>query len=97
MDLHLRLDRAAGSLAWQLAGQLREAARSDRLGAGTRLPSSRELAGDLGVSRGVGLSIRTRLASWTTVLDWLDSWQGRGIGPDWMATGRDIWHGTHTP
>ncbi|KOX40493.1 hypothetical protein ADL08_22045 [Streptomyces sp. NRRL F-6492] len=32
---------------------LREAVRSGRLGAGTRLPSTRELAADLGVSRGL--------------------------------------------
>ncbi|RSS42431.1 GntR family transcriptional regulator, partial [Streptomyces sp. WAC08241] len=32
---------------------LREAVRSGRLAAGTRLPSTRELAADLGVSRGL--------------------------------------------
>ncbi|MFF3457736.1 PLP-dependent aminotransferase family protein [Streptomyces sp. NPDC002730] len=36
-----------------LQSALREAVRSGRLGAGTRLPSSRELATDLGVSRGL--------------------------------------------
>ncbi|MET8130437.1 PLP-dependent aminotransferase family protein [Streptomyces sp. NPDC005251] len=36
-----------------LQAALREAVRSGRLAAGTRLPSSRELAGDLGVSRGL--------------------------------------------
>ncbi|MGW4032070.1 MocR-like pyridoxine biosynthesis transcription factor PdxR [Streptomyces sp. NPDC004838] len=36
-----------------LQSALRDAVRSDRLAAGTRLPSSRELAADLGVSRGL--------------------------------------------
>ncbi|MFF8959889.1 PLP-dependent aminotransferase family protein [Streptomyces sp. NPDC014894] len=36
-----------------LQSALREAVRSGRLAAGTRLPSSRELAADLGVSRGL--------------------------------------------
>ncbi|AXG76686.1 MocR-like pyridoxine biosynthesis transcription factor PdxR [Streptomyces paludis] len=36
-----------------LRAALREAVRSGRLGAGTRLPASRELAADLGVSRGL--------------------------------------------
>ncbi|MFE2139793.1 GntR family transcriptional regulator, partial [Streptomyces sp. NPDC059466] len=36
-----------------LQGALREAVRTGRLAPGTRLPSSRELAVDLGVSRGV--------------------------------------------
>ncbi|MGO4427534.1 GntR family transcriptional regulator, partial [Streptomyces sp. MCAF7] len=36
-----------------LQSALREAVRSGRIAAGTRLPSSRELAADLGVSRGL--------------------------------------------
>src|SRR2546427_7238135 len=36
-----------------LQAALREAVRSGRLAPGTRLPSSRELAADLGVSRGL--------------------------------------------
>ncbi|MEW2167586.1 winged helix-turn-helix domain-containing protein, partial [Streptomyces sp. NPDC007084] len=36
-----------------LQAALREAVRSGRLAPGTRLPSSRALAGDLGVSRGL--------------------------------------------
>ncbi|MEU6377315.1 PLP-dependent aminotransferase family protein [Streptomyces sp. NPDC046909] len=59
----------AGSAAWELLlpavsapartrgrslqAALREAVRSGRLAPGTRLPSSRDLAGDLGVSRGL--------------------------------------------
>jgi GntR family transcriptional regulator / MocR family aminotransferase len=48
------LDRAAPTpLRAQLEGQLRDMVRSGRLGAGERMPSSRALAGHLGLSRGV--------------------------------------------
>ncbi|MFC5751997.1 PLP-dependent aminotransferase family protein [Actinomadura rugatobispora] len=52
-DLHLPLDRSAGRLAAQIAAGFRGAIRTGRLTAGTRLPSSRDLARDLEVSRGV--------------------------------------------
>lgn len=52
MDLYLQLDRAAGNLAAQIAADLRDAIRSGRLAAGTRMPASRNLAMDLGISRG---------------------------------------------
>ncbi|MGC5014642.1 PLP-dependent aminotransferase family protein [Streptosporangium sp. DT93] len=52
-DLHLTVDRAAGGVAAQVARELREAVRHGRLAAGVRLPASRELARDLGLSRGV--------------------------------------------
>ncbi|GII52990.1 GntR family transcriptional regulator [Planotetraspora thailandica] len=52
-DLHLTLDRAAGGLAGQIARELRASIRSGRLAQGTRLPASRDLARDLGLSRGV--------------------------------------------
>ena len=52
-DLYLRVDRAAGGLAAQVAAELRTAIRSGRLPGGGRLPASRELARDLGMSRGV--------------------------------------------
>lgn len=52
-DLHLIVDRAAGGVAAQIARELREAVRRGRLAAGVRLPASRELARDLGLSRGV--------------------------------------------
>jgi GntR family transcriptional regulator / MocR family aminotransferase len=52
--LLVRLDRAAGQpLRAQLEASLREAVRDGRLRAGERLPSSRELARELGVSRGM--------------------------------------------
>src|SRR5918997_4646098 len=53
-EVLLRLDReGAEPLRAQLEGGLREAIRSGRLRAGERLPSSRELARQLGVSRGL--------------------------------------------
>jgi GntR family transcriptional regulator / MocR family aminotransferase len=53
-EVLLALDRpAGGSLRSQLEGQLREAIRSGRLGVGERLPSSRELARELRLSRGL--------------------------------------------
>lgn len=52
-DLHVALDRSVGRLAGQVAAGLRAAIRDGRLVAGTRLPSSRDLARDIDVSRGV--------------------------------------------
>src|SRR5262245_40719534 len=53
-ELLLALDRrAAEPLRSQLERQLRDAIRSGRLGVGERLPSSRELARELGLSRGL--------------------------------------------
>jgi GntR family transcriptional regulator/MocR family aminotransferase len=53
-ELLLRLDRSRrDSLGDQLQWQLRDAIRSGRLAIGERLPSSRALASDLGVSRGL--------------------------------------------
>jgi GntR family transcriptional regulator/MocR family aminotransferase len=50
-ELLVELDRVHGPLRPQLESGLREAVRSGRLEAGTRLPASRALASDLGVSR----------------------------------------------
>src|SRR5258706_14544841 len=47
------LDRRSPNLGEQLAGKLRDAIGDGRLGAGVRLPATRDLAGELGVSRGV--------------------------------------------
>jgi GntR family transcriptional regulator / MocR family aminotransferase len=52
--LLIRLDRSASQpMRAQLEASLREAIRGGRLPAGERLPSSRELARELGVSRGM--------------------------------------------
>lgn len=53
-ELLIRIDRSAREpLRTQLETSLREAIRGGRLRAGERLPSSRELARELGVSRGM--------------------------------------------
>jgi GntR family transcriptional regulator / MocR family aminotransferase len=53
-ELLLRLDRGSGQpLRAQLETGLREAIRSGRLNGGERRPSSRELARELDVSRGL--------------------------------------------
>ncbi|TDD85257.1 PLP-dependent aminotransferase family protein [Actinomadura darangshiensis] len=62
-DLHLSLDRSAGRLAAQIAAGFRAGVRSGRLTAGTRLPSSRDLARDLDVSRGVVVTAYEQLTA----------------------------------
>ncbi|MFC0432675.1 PLP-dependent aminotransferase family protein [Kutzneria buriramensis] len=53
-ELLIRIDRDGGAgLRSQLEDQLRDAIRDGRLAAGERLPSSRELARALGLSRGL--------------------------------------------
>src|SRR5690242_18693107 len=53
-ELLVRLDRSLREpLRTQLEASLREAIREGRLRAGERLPSSRELARELGISRGM--------------------------------------------
>jgi DNA-binding transcriptional MocR family regulator len=63
MDPHLTLDRSAGRLAAQLADGLRAAVREGRLPPGTRLPSTRDLALDLAVSRGVVVTAYEQLVA----------------------------------
>src|SRR2546429_2155605 len=55
------LDRSGPPLHGQLATALREAVATGRLGAGTRLPASRDLARELGVSRGLVVSVYDQL------------------------------------
>jgi GntR family transcriptional regulator/MocR family aminotransferase len=53
-ELLVRLDRSGGApLRVQLERELRDAIRTQRLAPGERLPSTRELARELGVSRGL--------------------------------------------
>jgi GntR family transcriptional regulator/MocR family aminotransferase len=52
-DVFLDLDLRRGQLRRNLRGAIREAIQDGRLATGTRLPSSRRLATDLRVSRGV--------------------------------------------
>ncbi|HTC59058.1 MAG TPA: PLP-dependent aminotransferase family protein [Solirubrobacteraceae bacterium] len=64
MDLHLDLsDLSGGSLRARVEQALREAVRSGRLGPGSRLPSTRALCAQLGVSRGVVVEAYSQLAA----------------------------------
>jgi GntR family transcriptional regulator/MocR family aminotransferase len=64
LDLHLDLSSAPGSsLRGRLEHALREAMRSGRLAPGTRLPSTRALCAQLGVSRGVAVDAYAQLAA----------------------------------
>jgi GntR family transcriptional regulator/MocR family aminotransferase len=64
MDLHLDLsDVGGGSLRERVERALREAVRSGRLAPGSRLPSTRALCAQLGVSRGVVVEAYSQLAA----------------------------------
>ena len=64
MDLHLDIDGAPGrSLRARVTHALREAVCDGRLAYGTRLPSTRTLGVQLGVSRGVVVDAYAQLAS----------------------------------
>jgi GntR family transcriptional regulator / MocR family aminotransferase len=63
-ELPIALDRAAAApLRRQLAEQLRAAIRAGRLPAGAALPSTRDLAEQLGVSRGIVLDAYGQIAA----------------------------------
>jgi GntR family transcriptional regulator / MocR family aminotransferase len=62
MDLHITVDRTGG-LRDGIERALRDAMRDGRLGLGTRLPSSRSLARDLGVARGTVTGAYSQLAA----------------------------------
>jgi GntR family transcriptional regulator / MocR family aminotransferase len=51
VDLHLALDAGRGSLSRQIYDQIRDAILEGRLRSGDRIPSTRELARTLGISR----------------------------------------------
>jgi GntR family transcriptional regulator/MocR family aminotransferase len=64
VDLHLDLDAAPGrTLRARAEHALREAVRSGRLAPGSRLPATRALAVQLGVSRGVVVEAYAQLAA----------------------------------
>jgi GntR family transcriptional regulator/MocR family aminotransferase len=60
-ELLIRLERGGGPIGAQLEVQLRDAIRSQRLSSGELLPSSRRLAAELGVSRGLVQECYTQL------------------------------------
>src|SRR5262245_55897904 len=63
IELLVALERGNGPLQRQLENQLRALIRSGQLAEGDRLPASRALAGDLGVSRGVVSDAYMQLAA----------------------------------
>src|SRR6478735_7298668 len=62
-DLMMALDRTGIPLTLQIQEQLRVAIREGRLLAGERLPSTRQLAGQLGVSRGTVVEVYEQLVA----------------------------------
>src|SRR4029077_4519868 len=68
LDLHLGVDQAAGFVGRALEAALREAIRAGRLHPGARLPGSRSLAADLGISRGTVVQAYAQLIAegWLT-------------------------------
>jgi GntR family transcriptional regulator/MocR family aminotransferase len=72
LDLHL--DVSGTRVRAKLESALREAVRSGRLAPGTRLPSSRALAADLGVARNTVAEVFTQL----TAEGWLTARTGSG-------------------
>ncbi len=62
MDLHIRLEPGA-PLRAQLERELRDSIRAGRLRAGSKVPSSRVLALELGVSRGVVVEAYSQLVA----------------------------------
>src|SRR5690242_5831328 len=80
-DLHLTIDDAGGRGAG-LEVSLRAAIRDGRLAAGTRLPSTRALAADLGWARGTVAGAYAQLAA----EGWLTARAGAGTV---VAAGRE--------
>ncbi|MFY9889580.1 MAG: winged helix-turn-helix domain-containing protein, partial [Streptosporangiaceae bacterium] len=76
LDLHLELSGTRPRAALEAA--LRDAVRSGRLSAGTPLPSSRALAGDLGLARNTVADVYAQLVA----EGWLDARHGSGT---WVA------------
>jgi GntR family transcriptional regulator / MocR family aminotransferase len=75
LDLHLELERRAGrGIRATLEASLRDAIRSGRLRRGRRLPATRTLARDLGVSRGTVQEAYAQLAA----EGWIAGRQGSG-------------------
>jgi GntR family transcriptional regulator/MocR family aminotransferase len=91
LDLHLGVDKGAGFVGRALETALREAIRSGRLHAGARLPGSRSLAADLGISRGTVVQAYAQLIA----EGWLTGTTGSGTrvadlpGPGSAMAGED--------
>jgi GntR family transcriptional regulator/MocR family aminotransferase len=84
VDLHL--DVPGTRVRAGLEGALREAARTGRLAAGTRLPSSRALAADLGIARNTVADAYSQLVA----EGWLTARQGSGTQVAAPPSGADL-------
>ncbi len=90
LELLIEIDRAGGErLHVQLEGGLREAIRAGRLPAGTRLPTTRALAVQLGVSRGVVVESYEQLRA----EGYLETRQGEGTRVAGAAQARAVVEG----
>ena len=74
VDLHVDLTRTGSGLRRGLTDALRDAVRGGRLAPGTRLPSSRSLAADLGIARNTVADAYADLVA----EGWLTARQGSG-------------------
>ncbi|MEU8028306.1 PLP-dependent aminotransferase family protein [Streptomyces sp. NPDC049099] len=89
VDLHLE-PTGAGGLRRGLTDALRDAVRSGRLAAGTRLPSSRSLAADLGIARNTVAEAYADLVA----EGWLTARQGSGTRVAELAAAPPAGRGT---
>ncbi|MFI5613966.1 PLP-dependent aminotransferase family protein [Amycolatopsis sp. NPDC051903] len=80
LDLHL--GHISGTVRAGLMDAFREAIRADRLAPGTRLPSSRVLAADLGIGRNTVVRVYSELIS----EGWLTALRGSGTEVSQRAT-----------
>jgi GntR family transcriptional regulator / MocR family aminotransferase len=93
-DLFIELDRSRPrGLRAQVEGGLRDAIRSGRLAPGTRLPSSRALAADLAVARGVVVDAYDQLAA----EGYVTSVQGSGTVVNDVGVGEAVGAGEAPP
>jgi GntR family transcriptional regulator/MocR family aminotransferase len=91
LELTLAADRdGPGPLTSQIAGQLRDALADGRLATGERLPSTRTLAGNLGVSRTVVTAAYAQLFA----EGWVEGRHGSGT---YVAAGAPGQPGRHAP
>src|SRR5262252_9792997 len=76
LDLHLDVNPDGSRLGRSLEDALRAAARAGRLPPGTRLPSSRALAADLGIARNTVADAYGQLAAegWLTARTGSGTW-----------------------
>lgn len=94
MSLDLKLDRAARmALYQQIAEQLKAHISDGRLPAGARLPTVRQLASDLGVTRLTVQNAYTELQS----AGWVESTVGRGTYVSPNVNGHSFGRGMVTP